>query len=220
MGTYWGVGMSNLQGQNSEREAEEARVNELVRQAQEGSMQAVDELVRTYQAPIFNLAYRMVNQHEEASDLTQEVFVKVYRAIRKFKGTARFSTWLYALALNTCRSRRRRLRRIGFFEAVSLDERGDPEDGTSHREPADAGDLPDQAMAKHETREIVGRAIATLPEEFREAIVMRDMQGLSYEEIAGATGCSEGTVKSRLWRARAKVRDELRREGLICGVNG
>ena len=212
--------MSNLQGQSQEREAEEARVNELVRQAQEGSMEAVDELVRTYQAPIFNLAYRMVNQREEASDLTQEVFVKVYRAIRKFKGTARFSTWLYALAINTCRSRWRRLRRIGFFEAVSLDERVDPEDGPGRREPADAGDLPDQAMEKHETREIVGRAIATLPEEFREAMVMRDLQGLSYEEIAAATGCSEGTVKSRLWRARAKVRDELRREGLICGVNG
>jgi RNA polymerase sigma-70 factor (ECF subfamily) len=212
--------MSNLQEQSHEREVEEARVNELVRQAQEGSLEAVDELVRTFQTPIFNLAYRMVNQHEEAGDLTQEVFVKVYRAIRKFRGGARFSTWLYALALNTCRSRRRRLRRIGFFEKVSLDETGDPEAGPLHREPADNGDPPDETAAKHETREIVGRAIATLPEEFREVIVMRDMQGLSYEEIAQATGCAEGTIKSRLWRARAKVRDELVREGLICGVNG
>ena len=169
--------MSNLQGQGKEREAEEARVNDLVRQAQKGSMEAVDELVRTYQTTIFNLAYRMVNQHEEASDLTQEVFIKVYRAIRKFRGNARFSTWLYALAINTCRSRRRRLRRVGFFEAASLDERGDPEDGPMHPEPADAGDLPNQAMEKHETQEIVGRAIATLPEEFREVMVMRDMQG-------------------------------------------
>ncbi len=211
--------MSNLQEQGKEREAEEARVNGLVQQAQGGSMQAVDELVRTYQTPIFNLAYRMVNQHEDAADLTQEVFIKVYRAIRKFKGESRFSTWLYALALNTCRSRRKRLRRIGFFEAQSLDKPVDTEEGHVCREPVDSGDLPDQAMEKHETREIVGRAIATLADEFREVIVMRDMQGLSYEEIAGATGCSEGTVKSRLWRARAKVRDELRREGLICGVN-
>ena len=210
---------SNLKGQNKEREAEESRVNDLVRQAQEGSMQAVDELVGIYQAPLFNLAYRMVNQHEEAVDLTQEVFIKVYRAIRKYKGDSRFSTWLYALALNTCRTRRKRLGRIRFFEALSLDERGDPENSPSRHEPADTADLPDQAMEKHETREIVSRAIATLPEDFREVIVMRDLQGLSYEEIAGATGCTEGTVKSRLWRARAKVRDELRREGLICGVN-
>ncbi len=212
--------MSNLQEQNKDREAEEARVNDLVRQAQEGSMEAVDELVRTYQTPIFNLAYRMVNQHEEAGDLTQEVFVKAYRAIRKFKGDSRFSTWLYALAINTCRSRRQRLRRIGFFEAVSLDQRGDPEDGPTSREPADAGERPDEVAQKHETRDIVERAVAALPEEFREVMVMRDIQGLSYEEIARATGCSEGTVKSRLWRARSRVRDELRREGLICGVNG
>jgi len=212
--------MSNLQGERQEREAEEVRVNDLVRQAQEGSLEAVDELVRTYQTPIFNLAYRMVNQREEAGDLTQEVFIKVFRAIRTFRGTARFSTWLYALAINTCRSRRRRLRRIGLFEGPSLDDPGISEDGPRRHETADPGDLPDQAMEKQETREIVGRAIATLPEEFREAIVMRDVQGLSYEEIAEATGCAEGTIKSRLWRARAKVRDELLREGLICGVNG
>jgi RNA polymerase sigma-70 factor (ECF subfamily) len=212
--------MSNLQGERDERAAEEARVNELVRQAQEGSMEAVDELVRTYQTPIFNLAYRMVNQREEAGDLTQEVFIKVHRAIRKFRGTSRFSTWLYALAINTCRSRRQRLGRIRFFEPVSLDDRDDPAGGPRLPETADTGALPNEAMEKQETQEIVGRAIATLPEEFREVIVMRDVQGLSYEEIAQATGCQEGTVKSRLWRARAKVRDELLREGVLCGVNG
>jgi RNA polymerase sigma-70 factor (ECF subfamily) len=212
---------SNLQEPDQARAAEEARVNGIVRQAQEGSMQAVDELVRTYQTPIFNLAYRMVNQHEEACDLTQEIFIKVYRAIRSFKGDSRFSTWLHALAINTCRSRRKRLQRIGFFEAVSLDEERDGrENGPAGREPVDTADRPNQALEKSETRELVGRAIATLPQEFREVLVMRDIQGLSYEEIALATGCQAGTVKSRLWRARAKVKDELVREGAICHVNG
>jgi len=213
--------MSNPREQNQERAAEEARVNDLVHKAQEGSMEAVDDLVRTYQTPIFNLAYRMVNQREEACDLTQEIFIKVARAIRSFKGRSRFSTWLQALAINTCRSRRQRLRRIGFFEAVSLDAVPDGADSPSHRhEPVDAGDRPETALERHETQEIVGRAIATLAEEFREVIVMRDIQGLSYEEIAQATGCQAGTVKSRLWRARAKVRDELLREGVLCRVNG
>ncbi len=209
--------MSNLSEQRQEREAEEARVNQLVRRAQEGSMEAVDELVRTYQTPIFSLAYRMVNQREEACDLTQEVFVKVYRAIRSFKGKSRFSTWLHALAINTCRSRRKRLRRIGFFEATSLDAVPDGSDSPLPRhEPVDPGVRPDAALERHETREIVGRAIAMLAEEFREVIVMRDIQGLSYEEIALATGCQAGTVKSRLWRARAKVKEVLLREGLLC----
>ena len=219
-GTFPGKDMSNLQRQDNERDAEEARVNELVRQAQEGDMEAFDELVRTYQSPIFNLAYRMVNQHEDANDLTQEIFVKAYRAIGKFRGGSKFSTWLYALALNTCRSRRQRLNRIGFFESVSLDDRGDPEDGPVNRDLADTGDVPHRAAEKKETGEIVGRAIASLPDEFRGIIIMRDMQGLSYEEIAEATGCTVGTVKSRLWRARTKVRDILLKEGLICNVNG
>jgi RNA polymerase sigma-70 factor (ECF subfamily) len=213
--------MSNPREQSQERAAEEARVNDLVHKAQEGSMEAVDELVRTYQTPIFNLAYRMVNQREEACDLTQEIFIKVSRAIRSFKGRSRFSTWLQALAINTCRSRRQRLRRIGFFETASLDAVPDGADSPSPRqEPVDAGDRPETALIRHETQEIVGRAIATLAEEFREVIVMRDIQGLSYEEIAQATGCQAGTVKSRLWRARTKVRDELLREGLLCRANG
>ena len=108
-GTFWDVGMSNLQGERKEREAEEVRVNDLVRQAQEGSLEAVDELVRTFQTPIFNLAYRMVNQREDAYDLTQEIFVKVCRSIRSFRWNSRFSTWLHSLAINTCRSRRQRL---------------------------------------------------------------------------------------------------------------
>jgi len=112
--------MSNPREQSQERAAEEARVNDLVHQAQEGSMEAVDELVRTYQTPIFNLAYRMVNQREEACDITQEIFIKVARAIRSFKGRSRFSTWLQALAINTCRSRRQRLRRLPIRQLSNL----------------------------------------------------------------------------------------------------
>jgi RNA polymerase sigma-70 factor (ECF subfamily) len=214
------MGMSNQPGQGEARSAEDERVDALVRRAQEGSMDAVDELVRTYQTPMFNLAYRMVNQREDAYDLTQEIFVKVCRSIRSFRWNSRFSTWLHSLAINTCRSRRQRLRRIGFFEAVSLDVPKDEGGGSpACYEPVDARPRPDDDLERHETQEIVSRAIAAIPEEFREVLVLRDIQGLSYEDIAVATGCQVGTVKSRLWRARARVRDELLREGVICGAS-
>jgi RNA polymerase sigma-70 factor (ECF subfamily) len=212
---------SNHAEQESSHAAEERRVLELVRLAREGDMPAAEQLVQTFQTPMFNLAYRMVNQREEACDLTQEIFIRMIRALRSFRGSARFSTWLHALAVNTCRSRMRRLRRIGFFEAHSLDAPpAGREDEGPPREAVDAGEQPGMAVERRETQEIVGRAIARLPEEFREVVVMRDIQGLSYEEISRATGCQEGTVKSRLWRGRARVRDELLREGALCRANG
>ena len=181
-------------------------------------MAAFDELVRTFQGPIFNLAFRMVNNREDADDLTQEVFVKVYRAIQSFRGESKFSTWLYALAANACRSRLRRLRRIAFFEFRSLNAAADPRDGAGVPEPADPGDPPPKALERNEVQEVIGRAVAELPEEFRTVVVMRDMQGLSYEDIAAALRCSGGTVKSRLARGRERLRAKLKREGLLCAA--
>lgn len=188
--------------------------DELVRRAKDGDMAAFDELVRVFQGPMFNLAYRMVNNREDANDLTQEIFVKMYRSIGKFRGDSRFSTWLYTVAANTCRSRLRQLRRVSSHETVRLDSNWD-EDTTRSIEPVDSGASPVEELERDELKQCVELAVAELPEEFRAIVVMRDLQGLTYQEISGAMECSIGTVKSRLSRARTRVKAELRRRGLV-----
>ena len=181
-------------------------------------MEAFDTLVRVFQRPMFNLAYRMVNNREDATDLTQEIFVKMYRSVGKFRGASKFSTWLYSLATNTCRSGLRRLRRISDREVMRLDAEEETEQGVRKYDPADTGDLPDRRIERKETLRLIQEAIAGLADDFRTVLVLRDMQGLTYDDIAVTLGCSIGTVKSRLSRARIKVKDKLIREGLTCAV--
>jgi len=195
-------------------EAPEEHVARLVQEAKDGSMAAFDELIRLFQTRIFNLAYRMVNNREDAGDLTQEIFVKLYRSLNKFRGQSRFSTWLYAVAANHCRSGLRKSRRIGFFESRSLDEPLDAAEGDARHavEPVDPGASPALSLEHRELGERIGAVVAGLPEELRSVLVLRDMQGLEYEELARVLNCSLGTVKSRLWRARFRVKDELERK--------
>ena len=198
---------------------DDQEVQALVRRAKAGDMGAFDDLVRTFQSPMYNLAYRMVGNREDADDVTQEIFVKMYRAIDKFRGDSKFSTWLYALATNMCRSKLRKIRRIGAFEVVHLDETTDTDDGERARpEPVDKADKPDKMLERRELRRMVESAMTALPDEFKAVIVLRDLQGLSYEEIADALRCSIGTVKSRLARARDRVKKALHREGLTCAA--
>jgi RNA polymerase sigma-70 factor (ECF subfamily) len=210
--------MSNLL-ERDEKDAAGEPVRELVEQAQAGSQTAFNELVRAFQRPMFNLAFRMVNNREDADELTQEIFVRMYRSIGKFRGNSAFATWLYAIAVNTCRSRLRRLRRIAHFEVVRLDEERERDDfGPSHVEAVDPADPPGKAMERREIGEQVRKIVAAMPDELKTVIVLRDMQGLAYEEIAAALGCSVGTVKSRLFRARLRAKEKLSREGLLCAV--
>jgi RNA polymerase sigma-70 factor (ECF subfamily) len=192
-------------------ESSEEVVARLVKEARSGSMEAFDELIRLFQDRIYNLAYRMVNNHADASDLTQEIFVKLHRSLGKFRGQSRFSTWLHAVAANHCRTGLRKSRRIGFHESRSLDEPLDPGEGDARRaiEPQDPGATPATALEHRELGERIGAVVAALPEDLRAVLVLRDVQGLEYEEIARALGCELGTVKSRLWRARFRVKDEL-----------
>mgnify|MGYP001216944738 FL=1 len=183
------------------------RVAELVSLFKGGDEAAFDELVKTFQRPVFNLAYRMLSSYEEAGDATQETFVKVYRSIDKFRGEARFATWLYAVASNMCRNQRRKLvRRKVELQVLDIgngeDERGmDPVDpGFGPRDRAQHGDI----------AEAVNKALRDIPDDFATAVVMKDIQGLSYEDISEAMACSMGTVKSRIARGRGMVRDRLR----------
>jgi RNA polymerase sigma-70 factor (ECF subfamily) len=191
---------------------EGADTDALVRRAQAGDREAFTALVQAYSGPMYNLAFRMVGNADDAADLAQEIFVKLYRSIGRFRGNARFSTWLYALAANTCRSGLRKLRRRREREVLPLGN----SDGEESRplDTADPAARPDRQAQRRETRRAVETAIAGLPDEFREVITLRDLQGLAYEEIAQAVDCSIGTVKSRLARARMKVRETLVKAGI------
>ncbi len=182
-------------------------VDALVRAAQAGDRDAFTRLVEVFSGPMYNLAYRMAGNATDAADLTQEIFVKLYRSIGQFGYRSKFSTWLCSLAANTCRSGMRKLGRWRDREPLCLDN--DPVDGP-RREPADPGARPDQTLARAELRATIERAMDRLPEVYRAVIVLRDLQGLAYDEIAEALNCSMGTVKSRLARARMQVRDHLK----------
>jgi RNA polymerase sigma-70 factor (ECF subfamily) len=197
---------------------EDEQVAALVVRAQSGEMAAFDELVTIFQSRMFNLAYRMVNSREDAADLTQEIFVKMYRSINKFGGRSKFSTWLYALAGNCCRSGLRRRHRISEREVMHLDATIESESGHRHRELPDPAESVPDAIGRGEVKTRIEAMIAELPEDARMVVVLRDLQGLTYEGIAESLQCSIGTVKSRLSRARLKLKDRLTREGLTCAV--
>jgi len=176
---------------------------ELVASCQNGRMECFAELVERYQTRIYNLAYRMVLNREEAEDITQEAFLNVYRALDSFKGD-RFSPWIYKIASNLCLDHLRRRRP----PTVSIDAPVGPE-GDMTREIADKTNQPeDEAMAADLGLD-VQRAIGRLPEKYRTVAVLRHIEDLTYEEIAEILSLPLGTVKTRLFRAREMLRVHL-----------
>ena len=165
--------------------------------------------MKRHQAKVFNLAFRFLNSKEEAEDLTQEIFLKVYRKIGGFRGDARFSTWIFQIAANHCRNRLKYLQRRGRGRHDSLDETRDEGDGVRQRQMPDLTKIPQDLVEREQIKQIVTTEISHLPEEYRTVIILRDIQGFSYEEIAKITGALEGTVKSRLHRARMELKDRL-----------
>ena len=179
----------------------------LVRQFKEGKKSAFDDLVRLFQKPIFNLAFRMVNNYEAAQDVTQEVFMKVFRSLSQFKGESLFSTWLYAIAVNTCRNQRQAAQRKSFIEVRGGEFAESGQGGKDLM--VDPAPGPDTYVERNDTRQAIQNVIAGLSEEFATVIILRDIQDMSYEQIAEVLGCSLGTVKSRISRARWMVREQL-----------
>ncbi len=178
-----------------------------IRRLQARDEDAFTELVRRYQDPIYNFLLRMVGRPEEAEDLAQEVFVSVFKHIHRFRGDAKLSTWLFRVASNHCKNRlkyldRRHTSRTSSIERVSERHMAGSR-GAPHR--------PDQVLEGREMEAMVQAALATLEPEQREMIVLRDLEGLSYREICQVTGLNEGTVKSKLHRARLGLRRRLDR---------
>ena len=173
---------------------------ELVSRLRAGDRQAFEELVRTQQHRVYGLAVRMLGDAAEAQDVAQEAFLRAHRGLAEFRGDARLSTWLYAIVSRLCLNRlagsERRLARQGEEALARL---------------ADATPGPDQALERGELEEALHRAIGELPEERRIVVVLRDVEGLAYEEIAEVLELPVGTVRSRLHRARLDLKEKLER---------
>ncbi len=191
---------------NLDAEAERRLVERLKRRDEA----AFNVFVRAYQDKVFALVYRMLNNRAEAEDLAQEVFITVFRSIDSFRGDARLGTWLYRVAVNHCKNR------VKYLDRRARKGHGDIDDAPE-LEVARGGpvtsrvDRPDERTEGNELEGKIRVALASLEEDHRTLIVLRDLEGLSYEEIVNITGLPDGTVKSRLHRARAALRDAIER---------
>ena len=174
-----------------------------------GDGEAFDTLITRYSGDIYSLLYRMTEDAEEASDLTQETFLSALKAIRTFRGESELKTWLFRIALNHSRNRFRWWKRRKRSETVSLDRPVGDGTATVSDMIADEGESPEQVVLRLERQERLTVALNGLPEIFREAIVLCDIEGFGYEEIARALGINIGTVKSRLARGREQLRKRL-----------
>ncbi len=182
----------------------------LIARLRERDEQAFEEIVRTYGDKVFSLIYRMLGNRQEAEDVAQDVFITVFKTIESFRGEAKFSTWLLRIAANHSKNRIKHLARRP-TEGV------DPEDVSQVRQSADRPappvqaqiDAPDKLMEAAEMEAHVQRAIEALDEDQRLLVVLRDVEEMSYQEIGEITGLPEGTIKSRLHRARTAIKEEL-----------
>lgn len=179
---------------------------ELVRRVQKGERGAFDLLVLRYQHKVVKLVARLLRDPAEAEDVAQEAFVKAYRALGSFRGDSAFYTWLYRIAVNTARNTMasRQRRPLDYEADLSESEQSVVDSRMRH------GDTPEAVALSDEIQRTVTEAIEALPEDLRTAIVLREVEGLSYEEIAEAMDCPVGTVRSRIFRAREAIDRNLK----------
>ena len=182
---------------------------EIIQRVIGGDKNAFEGLVLENQKNVYNLALKMTRNEEDALDISQEAFVKAYQQLRNFRGDSKFSVWLYRLTYNLCIDF---LRRKPKTDAISLNYEDDSGD-TSPFEIPDLRDLPEDSAIRSEVRKNVTEGINELPLKHREAIVMREIAGMSYEEIAKTLNINVGTVKSRLARSRLKLIEILKEKG-------
>lgn len=179
-----------------------------------GDVNAFETLVLSYEKNVYNLALRMVKNPEDASDMAQEAFIRAYNSLASFRGESKFSVWLYRIVSNVCldflRSRSR-------HPTVSLSVENDEGEETELDIP-DESQSPEALLERRLTRDSVRRGLDALSEEYRQILLLREIQGLSYDEIAETLSMELGTVKSRIFRARKKLCDFLLRDGNIPAV--
>ena len=179
---------------------------ELVSELQAGSETAFDWLVTHYHAPVYNLILSMLGDTSDAADGSQEVFLKAFRGIRKFRQGSSLKTWLYRIAIREALNHKRWFKRH-LQKNVSID--AEPEEGHAAIEIEDAGATPFEQLASREIQIVVHHALQEVPDVFRTAVILRDLEGLSYDEVSEVLECSVGTVKSRILRGRRALRQIL-----------
>ena len=180
----------------------------LVKKSQKGDYPSFEELVKRYEKKIYNLAYRIMGNKEDASDVLQETFLQAFKKLAGFKGKAKFSTWLYRIAVNICLMRKRKRKKM---EIVSLDVPilTKKEDEIKRELRDDWSESPLATLENKEVKKTLSEAIDLLPEEYRTVFLLRGLNGLSNEEVANVLKISLPAVKSRLHRARLLLRDRL-----------
>jgi RNA polymerase sigma-70 factor (ECF subfamily) len=190
-------------GRMNERDADW----QLVTRVQRGDKQAYELLVSKYQRRITRLLSRIIRDPSDVEDVAQEAFIKAYRALPSFRGESAFYTWLYRIAINTAKNHfAAQGRRAPTRGSAELEDAENSADGLALRDVA----TPDAVLLSKQVGEAVNRAIERLPEDLRTAIVLRELEGMSYDEIANAMNCPVGTVRSRIFRAREAIAAELR----------
>jgi RNA polymerase sigma factor (sigma-70 family) len=179
--------------------------------AQRGDVESFNALVRLYEGRVYNLCYRMLGDADSAGDAAQDAFLSAFRNLRSFRGGS-FRSWMLRIATNACydvlRARKRR-------PSVSLDAESDDEDDSSPLQIADNSETPTDFVLRRELAQAIQRGLADLPDEQRVIVILSDIEGLAYEEIAEVTNTNLGTVKSRLSRGRARLRDILKAGELL-----
>ena len=174
--------------------------NEIIRSVLRGNVNDFEKLVTAYEKNVYSLALRMVGDPEDAADMTQETFIKAYRSLSSFRGDSKFSSWLYRIASNVCLDFLRSRSRHPQVSLSTVDE-----DDRATFELPDMRQNPEEQLMKKLGMEAVRRGLEQLPEQQRQILVLRELGGLSYAELAQTLGLEEGTVKSRIFRARKRL---------------
>jgi len=186
---------------------------EVIEGCKAGDKKAFEEVILHCQKKVFNIAYRMLGNREEAKDLAQEVFVSVFESIKGLREEIKFEAWLTQITLNHCRNRWKYLKRRQYFNTDSLDDPIETEEGDMPRQIYDPSDNPETLCEKKMIQQFVQNGLLRLKEDQRELIVLRDLQGFSYEEIGKWLHLPEGTIKSKIHRARMDLKAILEKFG-------
>jgi len=190
-------------------ESESGGEQTLIERAREGDLDAFDGLVRRYEDQVYSVAYRLVGNEDDAADVAQEVFLACFRHLKNYRGESKLSTWLYRITVNMAKNLWSRQKRQGRDLTQSLEANDDPEERAPIETIADHAPNPRRVAAGIEIAQVIERKLLEIEPEFREVIVLRFIEGLSYEAIAEVTQEPLGTIKSRIFRARRALKNKM-----------